>query len=687
MFRRRKKLILAAAIFLLFMMVPLYLLHRWGQAHVLDKTGDERWLPNCFACHMSAGVKPAIGSRPNVRYRSPRSIAVSPDGKRLYITAAGDDRLLLVDAEKRRLLAEAPVGPSPHGVCLSADGKMAYVSNRWSSTVCVVAADTMKTVRTLKVGDGPAGLALSPDDATLFVANSLSNDISVVDVQSGLERRRLLAGRSPFGMTRSPDGRRIYVTNRLSDPVPFRTPPVVELTVLNTAQQDVAERKLFRNANMMEGIAVAPLDGGGSGKSLLLTTLVRPKNLLPGVQVARGWMMTDGLGIVELGSAPTPNAQRPTPIAPSECGDTQQILLDDLNAFYADPCDVVLTPDGRTAYVTHSGADVVSVVDVARMREALQEASMVTGNPCVRAYLSPANRLGLCRKFVTTRIRTAPCPTGLAVSPDGRFVYVAAQLADKIQVISTQRNVIVADIDLGGPREETLQRRGERLFKNSGHTFQGQFSCRSCHPDGHVDGLLYELESNGIGVNLVQNRPLQQISETSPFKWNGVSPSLYRQCGMRFAAFITRADPFSPDDDNALVAYIMTIPRYPNGHRNPDGTLTEAQKRGKAIFERAVDSKGNLIPKSNRCITCHPPPFYTDRKLHDVDTASPTDTIRKFDTPHLNNIYQKAPFLHDGKAATLEEIWTRYGTTEKHGAVNDLAKEQLNDLIRYLESL
>ena len=32
-----------------------------------------------------------------------------------------------------------------------------------------------------------------------------------------------------------------------------------------------------------------------------------------------------------------------------------------------------------------------------------------------------------------------------------------------------------------------------------------------------------------------------------------------------------------------------------------------------------------------------------------------------FDTPHLNNIYASAPYLHDGRAATLEEIWTKYG--------------------------
>jgi cytochrome c peroxidase len=57
------------------------------------------------------------------------------------------------------------------------------------------------------------------------------------------------------------------------------------------------------------------------------------------------------------------------------------------------------------------------------------------------------------------------------------------------------------------------------------------------------------------------------------------------------------------------------------------------------------------------------------------------------DTPHLNNIYASPPYLHDGRAATLEEIWTIYGNSDKHGRVGDLTKAELNDLVEYLKSL
>ncbi len=73
--------------------------------------------------------------------------------------------------------------------------------------------------------------------------------------------------------------------------------------------------------------------------------------------------------------------------------------------------------------------------------------------------------------------------------------------------------------------------------------------------------------------------------------------------------------------------------------------------------------------------------------MADVGTLAASDDSMLFDTPHLNNIYASAPYLHDGRAATLEEIWTIYGKEERHGIVNDLTKMELNYLIEYLKSL
>lgn len=42
---------------------------------------------------------------------------------------------------------------------------------------------------------------------------------------------------------------------------------------------------------------------------------------------------------------------------------------------------------------------------------------------------------------------------------------------------------------------------------------------------------------------------------------------------------------------------------------------------------------------------------------------------------------------HNGKAETLEEIWTRFNPYDLHGVTNDMTKDQLNDLVEYLKTL
>jgi cytochrome c peroxidase len=243
-------------------------------------------------------------------------------------------------------------------------------------------------------------------------------------------------------------------------------------------------------------------------------------------------------------------------------------------------------------------------------------------------------------------------------------------------------------IDLGGSGRITVARRGRQLLNNAGHTFQTQYSCYTCHPDVHEDGLVYNMASKDMGRNITNTQSLRNIGDTPPYKWNGKNLTVYRQDGMRFSTVLTRTEAFSYKDLDALAAYIMTgVPNPPNLQYNPNGELTEAQERGKAIFERTHDKNGYEIPVINRCVTCHPAPYYTSKKMADVGTLALSDDSILFDTPHLNNIFASPPYLHDGRAATLEEIWTLYGKTEQHGAVNDLTKIQLNELVEYLKSL
>ncbi len=654
--RRRRWALVGGPVFLAFLFVA-DTGHRHSTEHVRRISGNASASLNCVPCHVLSKQNGPLARLLHRQYLSPLDIAVADDGRWLYVTAEESDVLLAVDLREKRVASSIPVGSRPHSVVVSRDGNTAYVSNRWSNSVSIVDLAAGEVTGELPVGTGPSGLALTPDASTLYVANTVSNDISVVDLASGRERKRLSAGNGPYAVSLAPDGETVYVTNRLSSQLGFREPPVTELTVVDARSERVAQRLAFHSAHLIEGIDFTP-----SG-DWAVVTLVRPKNLLPATQVGRGWMLTFGLGIVDR----------------KQDGRVIQLPLDDVNAFYADPYDVVVTPDGRRAFVSHSGADVVTVVDLDALRELLDEVPADS----LPAY---ANHLGLSDRYVVKRISTGSNPKSMVISPDGRLLYLAERLDDRISVIDVERLEIVDAIDLGGP-EEGFIRRGQKIFHSAANTFQGQFSCRSCHPEGHHDALTYDLEPDGLGRNIVNNISLRGLAETAPYKWTGKNESLYRQCGFRFAKWLTRTEPFSEDELYSLVGYILSLSPAPNRYRPLAGRLTEAQLRGRAIFERAATNKGDLIPPEDRCSTCHPPPLFTNRAKADVGSSGPTDTEMEFDVPTLSNLYGQGPFLHDGRALTLEEIWTKYNPDDTHGVANDLTKAQLNDLVEYLRAL
>lgn len=651
------KLVIRVGIILVIGIFIYFPARKLARAHVNERTAVTDHPLSCTSCHLYTSKNKLISQILNADYLSPFNMAVSNDGSRLYVVAQDANELLIVDAKNNTLLNKINVGVHPHSVILSKDGTIAYVSNQWSDTVSVIDIITFKVLDTIKTGNGPAGLSLSANGKFLYVANTFGSDLSVIELSSKKELKRLPTGNDPTGISLSKNKKTLFVTSRRAKIVPYGEPLISDLTLVNDSTKRVEKYMSVESAYMMENVTFTP------SEDLAMMTLIRPKNLIPSLQIERGWMMNHGIGIIEL--------NKENRIA--------QFLLDEPNSYYSDPFDIVITPDGKKAFVSSSGVNAVSVISIDSIRTILKESSP-------KKLKNISNNLGISSRFVLKRIPTGANPKGLALSPDGNRLYVAEQLEDKIGVIDTETMETLNSIDLGGPRRITVARQGRRLFNNASHTFQNQYSCYTCHPDTHEDGLNYNF--GAIGRNIVNTISLREISNTPPFKWNGKNQTVYKQDGMRFSQFITRTESFNYDDLDAIVAYIKTGIQFPpNLMYNPDGKLTESQLRGKNLFDRSIDNFGNNIPKNNRCNTCHPPPYYTNLKLADVGTLAATDDSISFDTPTLNNIYTSAPYLHDGRAKTLEEIWTVYGKDDKHGYVNDMSKMQLNDLVDYLKSL
>lgn len=636
---------------------------------------------------------------PILDFADPVELLFSLDGARLYVLCQQSGEVRVLNAATYAPVKTVVVGHVPRGFSLSANGSRLFVANSWDDTVSVIDTSALDVIATWHVGMEPTSVVADRAGNHLFVANRISNDIAVLDSRTGTEEKRLAAGRGASYMTLSPDASRLYVTSVYPNPAPWRTPPNSEVTVVDTAKANILDRIPLRGIAGVFHVALS-VDG-----RLGAVAELHPKNLVPLTTLEHGAAFEDTLTLFgpDVGSKPV------------------EIPLDELERYAARPFGVIITPDKSRLYVTSGGSEIVTVIDVSRLLR------------YIHTHHGPfAEDLSASANYVITRISVGHDPRGVALTRDGTRLLVANRLDDTISVIDTRSDSVVSTIPLAGSQQlwalhfgdklfsgisNTREgrtrcadchidakhrsapemklshlkqilalRRGEQTFYTAHYSFHGEIGCANCHIDSTFDGLQWDLEPDGLGRDIVDNRLLEDVKDTAPFKWNGGNPNLPTECGPRTEKYFWRSENYDDRTLADITAYINSLPPRPNRWRAPNGELTPAQERGKAIFERSVDNFGKPISLENRCSYCHSGPLGTSKKSFDVGTKGSDDDSGLLDTPQLVNVALTGPFLHDGRAGSLEEIWTIYNPHDQHGRTNDLTKDELNDLIEYLRT-
>jgi len=591
-------------------------------------------------------------------YASPLELLFSPDGKRLYVLCQQSNEIRVFDAATYAVINNIAVGRTPRGFALSPSGDRLFVANSWDDTLSVIDTAKLSVIATWPVGAEPSGVVEDRVAKHLFVANRISNDIAVLDALTGEEQKRLLGGRGASYLTLSPDGARIYATHIYPNPSPLRTGlenrtvPESEITVIDAARAVVLDRIPLHSV-----AGVFHLAFSNDGR-LGVVAEYHPKNLVPLAHLEHGGAFAHTLTLFG-----------------ADIGKPIEVPLDELERYAAQPFGVAIAPDKSRIYVTCGGSEMVTVIDVPRLMRFIH----THAGPYVQDLSASSN-------YVVAHIPVGRNPRGLALTRDGRKLLVANRLDDTISVIDSRTLRVASTITMAGPKTVSVLRRGEQTFYTARQSFQGQIGCATCHIDSTFDGLTWDLEPDGFGRDVVDNKLLEGVKDTEPYKWNGGNPNLPTECGPRTEKYFWRSQNYSDLTLTDLVVYVRSMPTRPNRFRLPGGELTPAQERGLALFSRTVDKFGKPIAESNRCSFCHSGPKGTNQKLSDVGTRKATDNAGLLKAAPLTNIALTAPFLHDGSARTLEEIWTVYNPDDKHGRTNDLTKDELNDLIEYLRT-
>jgi YVTN family beta-propeller protein len=375
-----------------------------------------------FAATLLVAATPRVtlaGSAP--RYLSPTALAVSPDGRSLYVACATANEIACFDTKARKMTRTIAVPDSPQGLALTPDGRTLYVTcPAPESAVYVV--DTAKGDVTERIPAGHTTLApvLSPDGQTLFVCNRFNNDVAFIDLTTRTVVKRVRVPREPIAADVTPDGKFLFVANHLHAGRADVDVVAASVSVIDVAAGKVSREILLPNGStLVREVKVSP-DGRHAVVAHQLSRFH-----LPATQLERGWVNTSAASLLDVAGRKLINT----------------VLLDNIDSGAANPWAVGWSGDGRSFVITHAGTHELSVVDfpalLAKLEEFAAPGALQTVNytAASRTAADVPNDLsflvGLRRRIKLPAADRGP----RAVALTGSRVWLANYFSDSLAVI------------------------------------------------------------------------------------------------------------------------------------------------------------------------------------------------------------------------------------------------------------
>lgn len=574
-------------------------------------------------------------------------------GLLLVLTAAG----LARSADDGPAAAVRPAlegNRGPFKVAFTADGTRAVVTEFDEGALAILDRASGKVLHHVSTGGTqPTGVAVTPDGALAIVTNSLSGSVAFVDLKAYKAEILPLRG-MPWDVVLSPDGAKAYVSVSQIDQV---------------AVIDVATRKvmgMIPTGRRPRALAITP-DGATvvsanmtAGSISYLDTATRMETAqgrTPAVNLRGIAVFPDGQQAFVVGQRA--QNERPTETAigiwsnqaflqvpDGPRNGVQNLWLDLMGQDVADPDSVVLDAQRRRAFITCSGGHSLNVVPLRGNSDTL------------------------------TVQNIGAHPRGLAFTPDGKELWVANMLGNDLTVVDPQSLKILRRIGLGPTDRKDPTLLGRYLFMTATIVKGGQFSCNSCHPDGGTDGISWKFVhvKDVLGKDLDRNvKGLRgHIADSPPYRWSGHEPRLDTFIEEEIPGLLQGVKP-TKAEVRALTDYVGSLPLAPNPYRSPDNSFTATGLRGKALF----DGKAG-------CASCHAGPHAGGQQKAWIGTTPEGVNLI---APRLDGVYDTDPYLHDGKARTLEEVFLEQNPKKLHGKAHELSDVERKDLLEYVRVL
>lgn len=646
--------------------------------------------PSCLA--MVLATQLVANAQPQTDYvnfegKQTNPLRLSPDSTRLFAVNTPDARLSVFDVSNPSnpiLIAEIPVGLEPVSVHPLSDEE-AWVVNEVSDSVSVVSVGRGMVTDTLQSKDEPSDIVFAAGKA--FVSCSRNNLIRVFDLATHAELAAIpVLGNNPRALAISPDGTKVYAAFALSGNrttlipkalAPPQSPPVsitnapprvgliVDAADINWSHairytmpdndvveidaQSLAITRYFSGVGTVNlGLAVNPRTGD------LFVANTDARNLVRFEPNVRGHVVDNRLTrIVIADGVVTPFDLNP---------EINYSLLPNPSAqatALAQPTALAFTPNGEFLYTAAFGSDRIARVDTG-------------GNVLARIEIGPSAGAAI-------NPRTKRGPRGLALNAAAQVLYVLNRIANTLSVIDTTGEKVLRELPLGSfDPTPAFIREGRGFLYDAKLSGNGTISCASCHVDGEMDMLAWDL-GNPLGkmepvtVNTfggatysTNRHPMKGPMMTQTLRGlRGLEPLHWRGDRANFLAFnpafnsLLGGTMLTNTDMNAYRDFVNSIVFQPNPNQNLDRTLPAQFAGASPIAGR--DSYQNYVLDSSlnvRCTTCHKQNAGAPLPVGAGTVRQTFADIRLADSqhikvPHLRNLYQKTGFTNTAGAVSI----------------------------------